>query len=88
MSGDDRRTILARRQRFLSAALCGATAGMLVASCDQSGPVCHSARRTLPRTLAESIGCAPPVVCLTVEMARDAGATPVVVDASDDAAGE
>ncbi|MBK7585858.1 MAG: hypothetical protein IPI67_37445 [Myxococcales bacterium] len=73
MSDDDRRRILERRQRFLSAAV-GATAGMLLSGCDQGGAACHSARRNLPRSVARAVGCVPSV-CLSIAVV-DAGAAP------------
>ncbi|MBI3200691.1 MAG: hypothetical protein HYZ29_04040 [Myxococcales bacterium] len=63
---DDRRLILERRERFLRATLYGAAAGVLVAACDQTGPVCHSVRRNLPRVVANGVGCAA-LPCLSIE---------------------
>jgi len=67
---DDRRLILERRERFLRATLYGATAGVLLSACDQSGPVCHGVRRNLPRAIAKGVGCAPPLPCLSIEPVR------------------
>jgi hypothetical protein len=63
---DDRRKILARRELFMRSVLLGATAGTLLSGCDPSGPVCHSARRNLPRGAVNAVGCAIPLPCLSV----------------------
>ncbi len=63
---DDRRVILARREAFLRSALCGAAAGAVLSGCDPSGPVCHSARRNLPRAVVTTVGCDIPHPCLSV----------------------
>lgn len=87
MTDDDRRRILERRERFLRATLWGATAGALLSACDPSGPVCHSARRNLPRAVVRTVGCDAPLVCLSVAIV-DAGApSPVAGDAATEDAG-
>ncbi len=79
--GDDKRSILERRERFLRASLVGLTAGVLVTGCEPSGAVCHSARMNLPRAVVKTFGCAMPGPCLSIGVARppaspSAGAAP------------
>ncbi|MCA9597452.1 MAG: hypothetical protein KC776_29265 [Myxococcales bacterium] len=71
MSEEDRRRILERRERFLTATLVGATA---LTACDPSGPVCHSMRRNMPRLMVKATGCDVPGPCLSIaRVVYDAG---------------
>ncbi len=83
MADAERRAILARRERFLRAAL--ATAGVALAACDSGSKTCAAVRRAMPDSVAESVGCVPSV-CLSIERI-DAGPTvclsaPIDMDAA------